>query len=338
LNAGTKDILSLVFPWARSGCVVVADSHFASVQAARELYKIGLRFIGCVKTATRGFPMRHLGGIQLAGCGSQHGMYHKATDPSLPDLMAFTWCDKERRCFISSCSNLRPAPPVERSRMRQVAPVETDEDPEMQHLTIPLPNAANLYYSNCGRIDQHNRKRQDDLKLERKIGTHDWSKRGNFTIEGMIVVDAYLTYIACTQPHLEQRERETFDEFIHKLSDELIEWRKTARETRSTAAAVFSPSKRKVPPSSTVVHLTPTKKLRFPDDSSRSSDGSKSEAKKPEYCRIKGCGHRSTKVCSHCNNGNDHFCDPTKKGHRNCFYQHCEDKHPGMTVQVSSYS
>jgi hypothetical protein len=53
--------------------------------------------------------------------------------------------------------------------MRQVAPVETNEDPEMQYLLIPLPNAVNLYYSNCGRIDQHNRKRQDDLKIERKM-------------------------------------------------------------------------------------------------------------------------------------------------------------------------
>jgi hypothetical protein len=106
LNSGTKDILSLVFPWARSGRVVVADIHFASVQAAHELYKIGLRFIGCLKTATRGFPIRHLGSVQLAGCSSQHGMYHKLTNLSLPDLIAFTWCDKERRCFTSSCSNL----------------------------------------------------------------------------------------------------------------------------------------------------------------------------------------------------------------------------------------
>jgi hypothetical protein len=150
----------------------------------------------------------------------------------------------------------------------------------------------------------------------------------------MIVIDAYLTYIACTQHHLEQRDRESFDEFIHKLSDELIDWRKNARDTRSTAAAIFSPSKRPAPPSSDVVHLTPTKKLRFTDDSSSSSS---SEARLPATCRMKGCAHRSIFVCSHCNNGNQHYCNPHKKGHRNCFFQHCEDKHPGMTVQVSSY-
>jgi hypothetical protein len=336
LNSGTKDVLALVFPWARSGRVVVADSHFASVQTARELYKIGLRFIGCVKTATKGFPMKHLGGIQFPpGRGHHYGMYHKSTDPILPDLLSFTWCDRDRRCFISSCSHLRPAAPIERSRMRQVAAVESDEAPELQALSIPLPTCAKVYYDNCGRIDQHNRKRQDDLELERKIGTHNWSKRVNYTVEAMIVTDAYLAYLGCTQPDLDAKHRETFDEFIHKLADEMIDWKNTSNR-RSTP--MYTPAKCKAPPpSAAVVHLTPSKVLRFPSESS-SSDGSKSEAVKPVRCNIPECKHKSTWVCSHCStNGDRHFCSPKAKGHRNCFQQHCDEHHPGETVQMSSF-
>jgi len=339
LNAGTKDLLELIYPWAKSNRVVVADSHFASVQTARELYKVGMRFIGCVKTATKGFPMKLLGDVQLPGRGSHFGMFHKSTEEELPDLLAFTWCDKERRSFISSCSNLRQAAPILRSRMRQIAPVETDEAPEMQHIAINLPTCGKLYYDNCGRIDQHNRKRQDDLKLERKIGTNDWAKRVNFTIEAMVVVDAYLAYMDCTQPDVDHHNKETFDEFIHKLADEMIEWDNPSCRSNAT------PGKRKAAPrSSDIVHLTPTKRLRaqaspFASSASTasSSDGS-SKALHPLWCKLPGCTHRTSTVCSHCSrDGKEmHFCNPYSKGNRKCFQQHCETHHANETVLLSS--
>jgi len=341
LNSGTKDILDLIFPWAKTDRVVVADSHFASVQTARELHKIGLRFIGCVKTAAKGFPMTHLGNVQLTGHGTNYRMSHKSTEEELPDLLAFTWCDRERRSFISSCSNLRPAAPILRSRMRQLAPVETDEAPEMQHLSIPLPTAAKVHYDNCGRIDQHNRRRQDDLMLEKKIGTHDWAKRVNFSIEGMIVVDAYLAYIGCTQSDVDKRGRETFDEFIHKLADEMIEWDNPSRRSSS----FVTPGKRNAPhKSADVVHLTPTKKMRMEKSpfvasasTASSSDGS-SKSLRPLWCKFPGCKHRTSTVCSHCSkNGREvHFCNPDSKGHRNCFQQHCETHHANEAVLLSS--
>jgi hypothetical protein len=42
LNHGTAIIKDLVFPWAGTGRIVAADSYFASVETALELYKIGL--------------------------------------------------------------------------------------------------------------------------------------------------------------------------------------------------------------------------------------------------------------------------------------------------------
>ena len=48
-------------PWDNTRRGVFADSYFASVSSAEELTKIGLRFIGVVKTATRksnGIPIK----------------------------------------------------------------------------------------------------------------------------------------------------------------------------------------------------------------------------------------------------------------------------------------
>jgi Transposase IS4 len=50
---GTKVPKELVLPWDRTGRIVAADTYFASVESAEDLYKAGLRFIGAVKTATR---------------------------------------------------------------------------------------------------------------------------------------------------------------------------------------------------------------------------------------------------------------------------------------------
>ena len=49
---GTRVILYLLSPWYNTQRVVCADSYFASVGAAQERMRNGLRFIAVVKTAT----------------------------------------------------------------------------------------------------------------------------------------------------------------------------------------------------------------------------------------------------------------------------------------------
>ena len=46
-------------------------------------------------------------------------------------------------------------------------------------------------------IDKHNRCRQDDLNLEKKVATHSWDKRVGISIFGMYVVDAWHMYHGC---------------------------------------------------------------------------------------------------------------------------------------------
>ena len=57
---GTQVLKGLVLPWANSDRVVCAESYFASVGAAEELKRIGLWFIGVVKTATRRYSQNAL--------------------------------------------------------------------------------------------------------------------------------------------------------------------------------------------------------------------------------------------------------------------------------------
>ena len=116
---GCNVLYELVKPFANTDRVVVADSYFASVSAAIRLKQIGLRFIGVVKTATKEYPMNHLGSIELpGGRGSQKGLL--TTDQeSGTQLLAFVWVDRDRRYFISTASSLEAGTPVQRMRWAQ---------------------------------------------------------------------------------------------------------------------------------------------------------------------------------------------------------------------------
>jgi Transposase IS4 len=119
LNHGTKVLMELVRPIANTDRVVVADSYFASVQAAKELHRMGLRFIGTVKTATKGFPMNYLQRVLLpGGKGDHHGLLAKDPTTGL-SLLAFVWADRDRRFFISTCLSTAPGTIIRRRRWRQ---------------------------------------------------------------------------------------------------------------------------------------------------------------------------------------------------------------------------
>ena len=89
-------------------------------------------------------------------------------------------------------------------------------------LEIPQPQAAELYYDACAIIDRHNRCRQDDLMLERKLGTMDWSMRVNTSLLGMCIVDAWYAYSQCTKTRGAKTEEKQQD-FYSFLAEELID-------------------------------------------------------------------------------------------------------------------
>ena len=71
---GTKVMLNILNPWLnKQRRVVSSDSYFALVQACDDLNKHGLRFIGVVKTATRGFCMVKMSEIEITQRGLWKG-------------------------------------------------------------------------------------------------------------------------------------------------------------------------------------------------------------------------------------------------------------------------
>jgi hypothetical protein len=151
-------------------------------------------------------------------------------------------------------------------------------------LLIDQPKASALYYSAAAKIDQHNRSRQEDLGIERKLKTLDWSKRVNLSIFGMIVVDAMLVYKSSTL------SEETPNVFFHKLAEEIIDYQLTTRQQRADAVEIAEAvhgirgDNRRAVGSGIGPHLTPTRRLHTP-----TSNGSVNMSRARHQGRCKTC-------------------------------------------------
>ena len=215
MNHGTAVLRELVEPWAHSQRVVCADSYFASVNTAEEMAKMGLRFIGVVKTATRKYPMAYLSNVELLSRGDRTGLIRKDADEQAT-MMAFVWMDRERRYFVANTSSLAEGEPYTRTRWRQISD-EADAEPERVELTVAQPQACDIYYKTCGLIDQHNRCRQDTLKMEIKVETKRWWVRVGLGVFAMCVVDSWLLYSGATMTKEKQQD------YYALLAEELID-------------------------------------------------------------------------------------------------------------------
>jgi hypothetical protein len=111
------------------------------------------------------------------------------TENAKIDMTAVMWLDRERGYFISTTSSVVEGAAYSRTRWRQ-----GPAGPERVTFFVPQPRVDEVYYSACAQIDRHNRCRQDDLMLERKYVTHDWSMRVNLSLLGTCIVDAWLLH------------------------------------------------------------------------------------------------------------------------------------------------
>ena len=175
--------------------------------------------------------MQYLGSVELqGGRGSRTGLLTTDEDTGT-QLLAFVWVDRDRRYFISTASSLENGTAVQRMRWTQ-ANRTLNAEPERQQRTIAQPKAAETFYKGAAKIDQHNRHRQDTLRLERKLETNEWHKRVATTIFGMIVIDSYLLCKGCTK--IGDLHEPSF--FIEKLGEQLIDndYDRTNLRTRSS--------------------------------------------------------------------------------------------------------
>jgi Transposase IS4 len=219
-NFGTAVLLKLIEPWNHSSRFVCADSYFSSAQTALACKERRIKYIGAVKTATREYPMAYLGQYVLGAKGSRHGLLAK-DENGHPEFLAFVWADRDRWYFNASGSSMAEGTPQCRQRWRQI--IQDDfSPPEKVDIIVPQPKAAEVYYSTCGKIDQHNRARQAALSLERKFTTHDWSSRVNFTILSMCIVDTLKLWNLMTTNY-DDKQDECQKDFYGYLALELID-------------------------------------------------------------------------------------------------------------------
>lgn len=247
---GSLVLKRLVQPWSQSGRIVCADSFFSRVQAAETLKDIGLNYIGVVKNATKRFPKKVLSEHEFCDRG-QHTTYVYKEQNQI-ELMAVAWVDRDRRYFISTCLSTLPGSQINRVRWRQ-----TSIGPQRISFSISQPKVTEIYYQACSRIDRLNRCRQDDLCLERKFVTQDWSKRVNLSILGMCIVDSWLLYSGSTAHNVKLKQ----SSFYEYPAVELIEndyGGTSVPQTFESETTNYAPSIRfGIGP-----HLTPTTKRK----------------------------------------------------------------------------
>jgi hypothetical protein len=268
--------------------------------------------------------MAALNKVQMPRRGIWKGLIHRGDkNAGLPDMLAFTWNDTNRRFFISTVSSLQKATTaIDRPRKRQVD-LQPNAEPEQVFQLIDQPKAAELYYTSAAKIDQHNRSRQDDLGIERKLVTTKWHKRVNLTIFSMLVVDSYLVYKKSTT------SSESPDQFYHKLAEEMIDYEQTTRQQR----AAVRTSKTSVATAAFAGHgmrQTPTKRMRSVEGGKKTpgSSAKKSSTQKHQgKCIV--CTMKTTWTCSTCRQEtciNVYVCH-TQSGRPACWAEHMHVDH-----------
>lgn len=185
LGHGTVVLDRLLQPWLGAGTRIVrADSYFSSYEATAHLRWRGLPFIGVVKIATGKFLMRLLKAKPVENRRHWLSFAHEDENCDVAEINLVP-VDRERRYFMSSTSSAATGPQYKRIFWHQ-----TETGPAPVALTVEQPQCIEMYYSACAGIDQQNRCRQDDPRLERTHVTHDWSMRVEVSLLSMCIVEA----------------------------------------------------------------------------------------------------------------------------------------------------
>lgn len=98
-------------------------------------------------------------------------MKNKKVAAEAPDILAVVWVFQNIRYFISTASSVQLGKHVIRNRWRQLTDIESDDPAVRVRILVEQPRVCEAYYSTCGAIDQINRCRQANLKIERVHGT-----------------------------------------------------------------------------------------------------------------------------------------------------------------------
>ena len=266
------------------------------------------------------------------GKGSRKGLL-TVDEPTGTQLMAFMWIDRDRRYFISTCSSLEEGGRILRTRWSQLDKMP-NASPQRLEKEVAQPKAAETYYTGCGKIDQHNRHRQDSLMLEKKLQTNDWSKRVNLTIFSMIVIDSFLLAKGCSARGSNCIEIKLF---IEKLAQELIDNDYDRMSLRSRGKKRSREVEPIVQEINTLIYLTnptPTKLRK-----KNKTTGKLSCCKQSKCIFCMAAGRKNCWVTTVCRECQKQQPDPTKtkqfwccRSGTLCFDEHIKNCHPDKLV------
>ena len=204
-------------------------------------------------------------------------------------------------------------------------PSTRNADPEKVTLTIQQPEIAEISYSTCAAIDKHNRYRQDDLRVEKKIETHNWAMRVNLSIFSMVVVDTWLVFNAFKKDQrdtVQLNQKEFYSVLAEELIDNCIEGGTRKRSTLSAqsfqAEACARVAESESPRAGVLTHLTPVKRLK-------NSKGEKTSFRYQGRC--KECQKKTTWQCSDCEDAGKTVFLCSTKNMKRCFSEHLRRNH-----------
>ena len=109
--------------WYNTHRIVCVDSYFASVLTTEEMRRLGLRFIGVVKTASKKILVSYLSKLEFQERGNWGGLHHWTANGH--NLYTFVWVDRDRRYFITNTSLLHHGRPYLRICICQIASIES---------------------------------------------------------------------------------------------------------------------------------------------------------------------------------------------------------------------
>ena len=162
--------------------VVFGDSWFASLETLTALReKLGLHFVGVIKTAHKGFPLEM---CRWALVDEDRGksVVFKLVD--VENVWAVAWSDIHFKTFICTQGVSTLGEAAEKKRQRA--------DGRNYKIQVNRPKVIEDYQKNMGYIDRHNRYRQNILGLAKLWRTKKWQVRVILEVFGMALVDSFL--------------------------------------------------------------------------------------------------------------------------------------------------
>ena len=163
--------------------VLVGDSWFAGHETAKALKeKLGIRFVGNVKTAHMGYPIEQLRWDLSSTSRGDHVVYKLEGE----EEYAVGWNDHHFKTFIATAGTTSAG--LQAKRKRQ------NDDGQTFYREVKRPRVLQDYYEACGRIDLHNKYRQGILRLEKFWKTVKWNSRVMTSILSSSMVDAFCAW------------------------------------------------------------------------------------------------------------------------------------------------